>query len=963
MIFPNMDSRTTELGPLLARMPPEVHGVVLTTWARFAERLDAEDLTIPDDPEFLDDLCKVWVASQFVAEFCIRNPSTLLDLKNSGCLSSSASPGSYRNDLDRLEFNTEDELMRGLRIYRNREMIRIAWRDITGSSDLNETLTDLSLLAEACLQFALDWLYPRACARFGAPALQNGGAQELVVLGMGKLGARELNFSSDIDLIFAFEEEGLLPGKKEKSHSEFFTGLCRSLVRVIDTVTADGFVFRVDLRLRPFGDSGPLVMSFSAMEDYYQRQAREWERYAFIKARPVAGDLDAGLRLETMLKPFVYRRYLDYGSFAELRKLKAKITQDLQRKDRMENIKLGPGGIREIEFIGQAFQLIRGGHDPSLQERRILKVLQVLGAKSRLPNSLIEKLQKGYEFLRKVENRLQEYADAQVHDLPEREADRRRIAYALGFEDWNRAKSQIDRVRAQVQDIFEQVFVSPQADTGHGDAEMVWARIGNSEHLSRLLDRIGYREASNALAIVDAFRHALAIRKLSAAGVSDLDRLMPLLLGAVGQTPNPEAVLKKILSLVESIASRKAYLALLVENPLALSQLVKLADASSWIVGFIARHPILLDELLDPRALYAPLSGQALLKEIDRRLAVIAGDDLESRMAELREFKQAHGLRVAAADIAGAIPVSIVSDYLTEIAEVVLDKVLCLAWRLVAEKHGTPPDADREQLSGFAIIGYGKLGGRELGYNSDLDLIFLYADANAENRTNGGRPIDCVQFYAKVGQRVINLLDTKMLAGVLYEVDMRLRPSGNSGFLVSRIEAFEQYQLNRAWTWEHQALVRARFIAGDVSLGKRFTEVRAKVLARPRDWPVLKKDVREMRQKMRENLASRENGVFDLKQGTGGIVDIEFIVQLGVLLHAHKNRHLLQFSDSVRLLDILPETGFLSPEEAEILKSAYFEYRNLGHRAALQERPALIPDDDLIEIRARVEQIRLRAMA
>ncbi|MGH8552335.1 MAG: bifunctional [glutamate--ammonia ligase]-adenylyl-L-tyrosine phosphorylase/[glutamate--ammonia-ligase] adenylyltransferase, partial [Methylococcales bacterium] len=569
---------------------------------------------------------------------------------------------------------------------------------------------------------------------------------------------------------------------------------------------------------------------------------------------------------------------------------------------------------------------------------------------------------KGYEFLRTVENRLQEYADQQVHDLPDHEIDRLRIAHALGFEDWNHAKDRIDRVRAQIHDLFEQVFVSVQADAGQGDAEIVWIGSENSKRLIGLLDRIGYREPGEVLATVNTFRNSLSVRKLSARGASELDRLMPLVLGAVARSPNPDDVLKKILELIESIASRKAYLALLVENPLALSQLVKLAAASSWIVGLIAKYPILLDELLDARALSAPLAKRALEKELDLRLAALESCDLERQMACLREFKQAKVLKIAAADIAGTIPVAIVSDHLTDLAEVVLERVLHLAWRLVAEKHGTPPHAQIDRISGFAVIAYGKLGGFELGYRSDLDLVFLFAGDDPEQSTNGDRPITWVEFYTKVGQRMINLLDTKMLAGVLYEIDMRLRPSGNSGCLVSAIKAFEQYQRNRAWTWEHQALVRARFVAGDGLLGQRFTQLRKNVLAQPRDLPTLKQDVCEMRKKMRENPA-RNPGMFDLKQGAGGLADIEFIVQCGVLLHAHRNHHLLQYPDAVRLLDILTETGFLSHEDAKFLKTAYFEYRNLGHRAALQDLPARVPDDRLMELRTRVEQIWQRSMA
>ncbi|MGR9106173.1 MAG: bifunctional [glutamate--ammonia ligase]-adenylyl-L-tyrosine phosphorylase/[glutamate--ammonia-ligase] adenylyltransferase [Gammaproteobacteria bacterium] len=957
-----MDSKPPDIGPYLARLKPQFREIVQTTWIRFSDPLRVEKCVIPDDPDFLADLIRVWVASRFVAEFSIRDPCALLDLKNSGILDAPDRSNSYRSDLEALGFRSEEKLMRGLRIFRNREMVRIAWRDITGKADLNETLTDLSVLAEACLQVALDFLYREACERYGTPTLKNGSGQQLVVLGMGKLGARELNFSSDIDLIFAFEEEGTLPGKKEKSYGEFFSNLCKNLVRVIDQVTDDGFVFRVDLRLRPFGTSGPLVMSFSGMENYYQRQAREWERYAFIKARAIAGDFAAGSRLEALLKPFVYRRYLDYGSFAELRSMKFKITRELERKDRMENIKLGPGGIREIEFIGQAFQLVRGGHDPALQERHLLTVLKVIGAKALLPSAVVEKLSKAYVFLRTVENRLQEYADRQVHDLPENQFERQRIATALGFEDWDQAKGTIDRTRAEVHEVFEQLFVSSRSENAHGDTEIVWAGSVNQEQMTRALQRIGFSEYAEVSEILSRFRNAFAIRKLSATGAAALDRLMPLVLGGCTRTRKPEMVLKRVLGLLESIASRKAYLSLLVENPPALSQLIDLAAASTWIVDLIARYPVLLDELLDPRALYAPLSREALTEEIDRLFAAVAGEDLERRMAKLREFKQAHVLRVAAADLAGAIPVSTVSDYLTELAEVVLQKVLDLAWALVAGKHGTPPAAKVDRVSGFAIIGYGKLGGWELGYGSDLDLVFLYGDGALNTMTVGEKPITCVQFYARVGQRVINLLDTKMLSGVLYEVDMRLRPSGHSGLLVSPIEAFEQYQMNQAWTWEHQALVRARFVAGDVELGKRFQKIRAEVLASRRDPRALKQDVREMREKMREHLASREKDIFDLKQGMGGIADIEFIVQFGVLLCARQYPGLLEFPDTVRLLDGLPETGLLAPEEAEFLKSAYFEYRNLGHRAALQERSAFVPDDKLTEIRARVEGIWRRLM-
>jgi glutamate-ammonia-ligase adenylyltransferase len=465
-------------------------------WLRFQDRLQQEKLALPGDREFIADLLRVWVASQFVADFSLRDPVALLDLYHSGDLVSAERSVAYSPCLRELSPVNEDGLMRDLRGFRNREMTRIAWRDITGSATLNQTLSDLSLLAEACLQFAHDFSYRSACSRWGTPLLGDGTPQQLTILGMGKLGGGELNFSSDVDLIFAFEEEGVLKGKRGRSYNEFFIQVARQLIRVIDTVTADGFVFRVDVRLRPFGDSGPLVMTFDAMENYYQDQAREWERYAFIKARPVAGDLEAGARLEAILKPFVYRRYLDYGSFFELRKMRSRVERECIRDGTAENVKLGAGWIREIEFIGQVFQLIRGGRDRALQERSILKVLDVIEAKSLLPGTVVATLKNGYEFLRIVENRLQEYADRQVHELPVGQHEQLRIALGLGFADWQSAREQIDGIRRQVHQIFEQVFVSPKADNADGDWALIWDGNGSLDELNQAVQRLGYQDST-----------------------------------------------------------------------------------------------------------------------------------------------------------------------------------------------------------------------------------------------------------------------------------------------------------------------------------------------------------------------------------------------------------------------------------------------------------------------------------
>ena len=938
-------------------LPAEIGPSVSVAWSDFGERAAALGLTIPSESSLLESLGLVWSSSRFVMERCLRDPSMLLNLNDSGDLYSDSVRSEYRSRLQQLEWSDEATLMSALRRFRTREMVRIAWRDVAGWSDLDETLSDLSALAEVCLQVALDDLFDRMCTRQGTPLLSDGRPQKPVVLGMGKLGAWELNFSSDIDLIFAYPEEGVLPGRRDTSYGEFFTKLCRNLVKVIDTPTEDGFVFRVDLRLRPFGDSGPLIMSFDAMESYYQSQAREWERYAMIKVRAVAGDSVAGEQLHAMLRPFVYRRYLDYRAFGELRELKFQITQELQRKDRLNNIKLGPGGIREIEFIAQVFQLIRGGRNKELQERQVQKVLATLGRDSLLPGAVADKLIDSYRLLRRIENRLQEYADCQVHDLPEQPDQRTRLAFSLGYKDWDAFAEALNSIREQVQNVFERVFESPHTESGHGDADSLWAGSAADEQLQAAAASLGYDQPERVLRILSDFRKAHPIKRLTASGSQYLDKLMPMLLGAAGTSEDPGTALKRILDLIEAIASRTAYLSLLVENPLALSQLVKLATASSWIVAHIARFPLLLDELLDPRTLYAPLSKKALESDLENRLAAIDHDDLEQQMIELRQFKQAQVLRVAAADIMGAIPVTVVSDYLTDIAEVILNRVLMLAWGQLAKKHGVPPGECADQVFGFAIIGYGKLGGMELGYGSDLDLVFLFDGENVDAQTDGGKPIGCAQFHSRLGRRIIHILTANMLSGVLYEVDMRLRPSGDAGLLVTYIDAFDQYQYNEAWTWEHQALVRARFVAGAAGIAEKFGRIRTKVLMTPRDPRALRKEVTTMREKMRTNLVKNEAGMFDLKQGLGGIADIEFIVQYGVLRCAKDHPELIQLTDNIGLLELLSAAGFMSDEEADVLMKAYCLYRDKGHRAALQNRSALVPDESIAVLRSRVQQI------
>ncbi len=955
----------------LVKLPETLRSPVKAALDAFAEKFDELNPDFKPTPELTLSMVKVFGASQFVAENCTRKPEVLIDLIDSGDLSSAYLSGSYSEKLAAMPVTSESELMTMLRQFRRREMVRIAWRDLAGWAELTETLSELSWLADACIRHALDFLYQQACRKYGTPLLSDGRPQQIIVLGMGKLGAYELNFSSDIDLIFAYAEEGVLPDRKETSYSEFFSRLCRSLVKALDEITADGFVFRTDIRLRPFGDSGAIIMTFDGMENYYLTQAREWERYAMIKARQVAGDFETGKQLMDMLKSFVYRRYLDYGAFEELRSLKAQITQELKRKDRMDNIKLGPGGIREIEFIGQAFQLIRGGSEKALQIRGILDVLRLLGNMELLTPQDAGQLMASYCFLRRVENHIQQYQDKQTHDLPATEAAQQALAWSLDFPDWDSFKQALDRIRSEVHNVFDEVFSLSRQNGKDQLSTRIWAGAADEAELIAYLSRFGFVEAAAALALLNDFKGSAAIKRLSAKGAGVLDRLMPLLIEALKQVDNPDETLKRILGIFEAVAGRNVYLALLYENPDALSQLIRLSSASPWISDYLSQYPILFDELLDTRTLFEPLKKKDLTAELKGLLAQTEVQDLERIMILLRQFKHQHVLKVAAADIMGVIPIMVVSDYLTYIAESIVEQVVERAWLMLVDKHGCPPGSSMDAM-GFAVLGFGKFGGIELGYGSDLDLVFLY-DAPDGNAMTGDeapapahaprlrpvveKPIPAALFYGRLGQKIRHILDTKMLSGVLYEVDMRLRPSGDSGVLVSHVNGYQEYLKNQAWTWEHQALVRGRFIAGDLRIKAKYEAIRHTILSLPRDTGALKKEVREMREKMRMALAIKETDKFDLKQSKGGIADIEFIVQFGVLDQAAKHPGLSTYTDNVRLLEGLADVGFMSKENADVLKAAYCTYRDYGHKLVLQGDRAVIDDAEVAEIRHRVERL------
>ncbi len=960
---------SVSVGHYLDGLPEPLRESVSKYWASFEQALAQEDMTIPADAEFLTNLCRAWAVSEFVALSCTRQPALLLGLLDSGDLSQPYDADTYSRSLGQQiqdEVTNAENLGHCLRRFRQREMLRIAWRDISGLADVNETMADLSALADACIQLALSWLSQHLSGESGVPQNAAGQPQQMVVLGMGKLGACELNFSSDVDLIFVFPETGETHGgQRSLSNEQFFTRLGQSLIKALDENTAEGFVFRVDMRLRPFGQSGALACSFQAMENYYQSHGRDWERYALVKARVVAGDQEQGALLLDTLRPFVFRRYLDFGAFEALREMKKMVEAEVKRKGMANHVKLGAGGIREVEFIGQAFQLIRGGREPELQQREIQLVLAYLAEKDYLPEYVVQQLLEAYTFLRNTEHRVQEFQDQQTHLLPEDELGRQRLAFGMGFAHWDEFVPVLRGHMARVHSHFEQVFEAPQAEHAEADTSgltEVWLDELDEVDGIAALEKAGYEDAVASWARLKTFREQRCYQSLSRTGRGRMDRLVPLMLGAVAQATGPDVVLQRLITLLESIARRSAYLSLLIEHPLALSQLVRLCAASPWISQLLVKHPVLLDELLDPRSLYQPPDRLQLEADLKQRLSHIDADDLEQAMDVMRQFKQASVLRVAAADVAEAVPLMEVSNLLTDIAEVILESVLEQAWGDMVARHGVPGCARAgsgkgEECKGFAVLAYGKLGGFELGYGSDLDLVFIHNSDNANAVTDGAKPVAEAVFFARLGQRMIHIMTALTPAGILYEVDMRLRPSGASGLLVTSLSAFSDYQKNKAWTWEHQALVRARTVAGDANVGKQFETIRRELLSLKRDPAGLRKDIADMRQKMRDSLDKTREGTFDLKHGAGGIADIEFMVQCGVLSWACDTLALADFTDNIRLLAGFAQNGKMPENDAVLLSDAYRTFRAEVHRLTLQERPAIVSDTVYVKERGHVKRL------
>jgi len=866
-------------------------------------------------------LAKVESCSPFLARLLATDMTLLEDLLENSHVSYQID--AMQRFLDAQEINDEKSFKKALRQLRNRVMARIILRDLNGLADFNEVVKSISDFADFAINVTVKQLHTWQVALYGQPVAADGSLQTLLVVGMGKLGGAELNVSSDIDLIFAYAQEGETNGDTKISNQDFFVKLGKQFIAVLDDATEDGFVFRVDMRLRRFGREGVLVSNLDALENYYQNNGREWERYAWIKGREITG----GDTVTALLKPFVYRKYLDYGALASMRDLKVQIQREVNERSAKstngkDNIKLGRGGIREIEFIAQVFQLIRGGQETSLQIRPTLQVLELLKEKQLLPPAVVNALREAYLFLRNLEHRLMYVEDAQTQDLPQHEQSQQRIAIAMGFADWDAFMKQLNQHRDMVQIQFDQTFSivdtekSAHVDDAVATAQMIWeGQLSDDESIAQL-ELLGFAKAADVLMQVQHLHQGHKYKQLPELSRQRFNRLLPILIATASRDANPDIALMRTIDLIDAVCRRASYLALMAEFPSALALVVRLCGASAWCAQYLIQHPIVLDELLDEAALYATPDFNALRLELTNLMEDLAGDT-EQQMDAMRRFQHAAVFRFAAQDIAGKLPLETLSDYLSALAELILDVSIPTIWKSFKYKHIDIPK--------FAVIGYGKLGGKELGYASDLDVIFLYDDVAPDV---GG-------IYARFAQRINNWFNSLTAAGILYEIDLQLRPDGNSGLLVSSIHAFNDYQQKRAWVWEHQALTRARFVAGDQQIGQDFANTRQQIMRQVRDKKKLRIDVVAMREKMRH--AQKLNAdLFDLKQSAGGIIDVEFIVQYLVLAHAAQHAVLTQNLGNIGLLNQLATLDIIDAELAQQVGDAYREFRRLQHASRLQ---------------------------
>lgn len=905
----------TEINAAFDQLSPE-----LEQWV--SHQLSMQELADDSAPE----LKQLFAVSALLCRTVARQPALIQDFVT-GNVSQPLVPD--------LQGVNEADAMRLLRQYRNAGLCRVLADDVLRAQPIATALARVSALADALINAAYSWAWHELAAQWGEPRDAQGNIMPMLILGMGKLGGGELNFSSDIDLIFIYPENGNTSGgRRSCENQQFYTKLGQKIITLLHQVTGDGFVYRVDMRLRPFGDSGPLVLSFAAFEDYYQEQGRDWERYAMLKARILNPVEPFASELNSMLKPFVYRRYIDYSAIESLRRMKQLIEQENRRRNRVDNIKLGAGGIREVEFIVQTLQLIRGGRIPSLQQPSIFQAFQSLANEGLLTSEQAAALQQDYQYLRQIEQWLQGADDQQTQTLPAEPLARERLVLAMKAASWTSLEQDIQAAMHRIHRQFQLVIA--QDDQAEADELLLGRLLWDSElapaELAEHVEWLVPADAEALVAELQLFKFDCQKRSVGPRGRELLAKLMPSLLHVVAKEQANALVVNRVFGVFRQIVSRTAYLELLFENPRALQQLVKLCGRSGWLAEHLARYPMLLDELIDPEQLYQVATGADYHDRLRLQLMRVPEDDLELLMETLRQYKQAQQLRIAAADITGILPLMKVSDHLTWLAEALMSKVVELAWQQMVEKYGYPAGINAGDAKAFAVIAYGKLGGLELGYGSDLDLVFVH-QCDSMAATSGDRAIDSRQFYLKLVQRILHLCTTRTASGVLYDIDTRLRPSGNAGLLTVHVETYGEYLRNDAWTWEHQALARTRLIYGDSTIAARFEQIRAEILGQARDLSKLRQEVVEMRQKLREHHGVNSQ---EVKHKSGGVVDLEFISQFLVLAYGHQFPALYTYSDNIRILDAAAACGLMSEAQAHDLQQAYQQLRGVSHRETLQ---------------------------
>lgn len=932
-------------------LPIELKPIFADYYQQYLER----GCTFPKNSLFLQSVAKVWACSDFIAKTSLQYFDEVNHLFDSGAMESNCTYPIYKNQLTNQlnDTKTEIDLHRQLRFFRQKHMLRIAWRDLMNWSSVENTLLELSHLADVCIEQALAKLYSDYCDLYGIPCNDLGEKQQLIVVALGKLGGEELNFSSDVDLMFCYPSQGKTEGNKRSIENEvFFTRLAQALVKALSLVTADGFVFRVDLRLRPYGDTGPLVMSFSKLESYYQDQGRDWERYALLKARFLnASDPQKLIHIKQLFNRFVYRRYIDYGVVSALRDVKQLMKQDAIRRDRQNDIKLGWGGIREIEFIVQSLQIIHGGKHPQLQTNQLLAGIKKLEKLAYLSHDAAMMLKTAYLFFRKLENGLQITDDKQTHVLPKNLIHQLRLAFAMSITAGKDALlKQVQHYRHQVHQLYHdstmpsQHFMQTQQSwqKQFDVFQSLWFGDFERSAVQNLLMQFEIKEIDSVFGILQKLRSGFHSRHSVPLAQQRLAKLLPFMLIQLKTCENIAITLERLTDFIDSVIRRSAYLILLLENPKALELLIKLCSKSLWVSQQLKQYPMLLDELLDSSWLFLAMDRGTLESEFQQMILNIDINDEEQCMEFLREFRLANMLRMAVADLLEYCSVVAIGRYLTHLAMLILEQVTQTAYHDCVKQYGEPIDKDGKIIKdGFSIVAYGTFAAWELSYGSDLDLVFLHS-GDEQGKTNGIKEISHYQFYVRLAQKILYLLNVRTINGTLYEIDVRLRPSGSAGLLVSHIEAFATYQYENAWTWEHQALVKARMVLGGKYLQQRFEIIRKTVLTRRIEKNFLQKQIVAMRERLQAESPKLQNDLFDIKHSRGGITDIQFIIQYFVLLNAKQYSDLLVSTDNITILHQLSSKRLLTVTDANKLLEIYQFYRKIINRAVLDQRPAQI---------------------